>query len=50
MASRTALSITGRRISGFEVMEADGLVASSQGHFDSSEYHRQLERAIQEPQ
>jgi hypothetical protein len=39
------------RISGFELWEigADGLIASSQGHFDSSEYHRQLERGVQEP-
>jgi predicted ester cyclase len=39
------------RISGFELwqMGADGLIASSQGHFDSSEYHRQLERGVQEP-
>jgi hypothetical protein len=34
------------RISGFKVWQigADRLIASSQGHFDSSEYHRQLER------
>jgi|ERR1700737_1449557 len=39
------------RISGFELWQigADGLIASSQGHFDSSEYHRQLERGVQEP-
>jgi predicted ester cyclase len=39
------------RISGFELwqMAADGLIASSQGHFDSSEYRRQLERGPQEP-
>ena len=39
------------RISGFELWEigADGLIASSLGHFDSSEYHRQLERGVQEP-
>jgi predicted ester cyclase len=38
------------RISGFELWQigADGLIASSQGHFDSSEYHRQLERGVQE--
>src|SRR5580704_7216284 len=37
------------RISGFELWQigADGLIASSQGHFDSSEYHRQLERGVQ---
>jgi steroid delta-isomerase-like uncharacterized protein len=37
---------TGRavRISGYEVwqMGADGLIASSQGHFDSADYRRQL--------
>ena len=40
------------RISGFEVWQvgADRLIASSQGHFDSSEYHRQLERGMQDPQ
>jgi predicted ester cyclase len=34
------------RIRGFEIWEigADGLIAESQGHFDSSEYHRQLAR------
>jgi predicted ester cyclase len=39
------------RISGFELWQigADGLIASSQGHFDSSEYHRQLEHGVQEP-
>jgi uncharacterized protein (TIGR02246 family) len=39
------------RISGFELWRigADGLIASSQGHFDSSEYHRQLERGVREP-
>lgn len=33
------------RISGFELWQigADGLIASSQGHFDRSEYQRQLE-------
>lgn len=38
---------TGRavRISGFEVWQigADGLIANSQGHFDSVDYRRQLE-------
>lgn len=37
---------TGRtvRISGYEVwqMNADGLIAQSQGHFDSADYQRQL--------
>jgi nuclear transport factor 2 (NTF2) superfamily protein len=39
------------RISGFELwqIDADGLIASSQGHFDDAEYHRQLERGVQEP-
>jgi len=34
------------RISGFEKwrMQSDGLIASSQGHFDAAEYHRQLEQ------
>jgi predicted ester cyclase len=44
---------TGQRvhISGVELwqMGADGLIASSLGHFDSSEYRRQLERGLQEP-
>ena len=33
------------RISGFEIwqMAADGLIASSEGHFDSDEYQRQLQ-------
>jgi predicted ester cyclase len=39
---------TGRRvrISGIELWQigTDGLIASSRGHFDSSEYRRQLER------
>jgi nuclear transport factor 2 (NTF2) superfamily protein len=36
------------RISGFELWQigADGLIASSQGHFDDSEYHRHLERGV----
>jgi predicted ester cyclase len=39
------------RISGFELwqMGADRLIAFSLGHFDNSEYHRQLERGVQEP-
>ena len=39
------------RISGFELwlMGPDGLIASSQGRFDSSEYRRQLERGVQKP-
>jgi len=27
----------------------DGLIASSQGHFDSSEYYLQWERGVEEP-
>jgi hypothetical protein len=36
------------RISGFErwQMGTDGLIASSQGHFDASDYRRQLEHGI----
>lgn len=39
------------RISGLELWQigADGLIASSQGHFDAAEYHRQLQRGVQEP-
>lgn len=38
------------RVSGFELWQigADGLIASSQGHFDSSEFRRQLEHGVQE--
>ena len=38
------------RISGFEIWQigADGLIASSQGHFDRAEYQSQLERGVQE--
>ena len=38
------------RISGFEIWQigADGLIASSQGHFDSAEYQSQLERGVRE--
>jgi nuclear transport factor 2 (NTF2) superfamily protein len=38
------------RIRGFErwQFEADGLIASSQGCFDSAEYQRQLEHGVQE--
>lgn len=37
------------RISGVELwqMGEDGLIASSRGHFDNSEYRRQLERGLQ---
>lgn len=39
------------RISGFELWQIgkDGLIASSQGHFDSAEYQRQLGHAVQAP-
>ncbi len=38
------------RISGFEIWQigADGLIASSQGHFDSAEYQSQLEHGVRE--
>ena len=43
---------TGRRvrISGFELWQIgpDGLITSSQGHFDASEYQRQLEHGVQD--
>jgi predicted ester cyclase len=43
---------TGHRVgfSGFEVWKIgdDGLVAESQGHFDSADYERQLERGVEE--
>ena len=40
----------GVRFSGFEVWRIgdDGLVAESQGHFDSADYQRQLERGVEE--
>jgi len=51
--SNTGPGGTGRqvRISGFEVWEigADGLIASSDGHFDASDYKRQLEHGMQAP-
>jgi predicted ester cyclase len=36
------------RVSGFELWQIgkDGLIASSQGHFDAAEYRRQLEQGI----
>jgi predicted ester cyclase len=39
------------RLSGFELWQigVDGLIASSQGHFDDAEYRRQLERGVQPP-
>jgi hypothetical protein len=38
------------RISGFELWQigADGLIASSHGHFDNSEYQWQLEHGVKE--
>jgi len=38
------------RISGFEewCIGVDGLIAESRGHFDSTEYQRQLERGVDE--
>jgi hypothetical protein len=40
------------RISGFERWQigTDGLIAASQGQFDASDYRRQLEHGVQEPQ
>ena len=39
------------RISGFELWQIgeDGLIARSQGHFDASDYRRQLEHGVKEP-
>ena len=39
------------RISGVEewTIGADGLIAASLGHFDASEYQRQLERRVDAP-
>jgi hypothetical protein len=43
---------TGNRVqvSGYEVWQfgADGLVAESQGHFDSAEYEYQLEHGVED--
>ena len=48
--TNTGLGGAGRRvcISGFEKwrMQCDGLIASSQGHFDAAEYRRQLEQVV----
>jgi uncharacterized protein (TIGR02246 family) len=45
---------TGRRVrfSGFEMWKIgeDGLIAESEGHFDSADYERQLERGVEESQ
>ena len=49
--ANTGLGGTGHRvrISGYELWQigADGLIASSEGHFDSSEYQRQLEHGVE---
>jgi len=39
------------RISGFEIWQigVDGLIADSQGQFDSAEYRRQMECGVEEP-
>lgn len=38
------------RISGYEAwtIDADGLIAESQGHYDQTEYDRQLEHKVEE--
>ncbi len=45
---------TGQRVrfSGFEMWKIgeDGLIAESEGHFDSADYQRQLERGVEESQ
>lgn len=45
---------TGQRVrfSGFEMWKIgeDGLIAESEGHFDSVDYQRQLERGVEESQ
>lgn len=45
---------TGQRVrfSGFEVWKIgeDGLISESEGHFDSADYQRQLERGVKESQ
>ena len=54
VGSNTGPGGTGHRVrfSGFEVWKIgeDGLVAESQGHFDSADYQRQLERGVEESQ
>ncbi len=39
------------RITGFEIWQigADGRIDASQGHFDASEYQRQLQHGVKEP-
>ena len=45
---------TGQRVrfSGFEMWKIgeDGLIAESEGHFDSADYQRQIERGVEESQ
>jgi len=54
IGTNTGPGATGHRvrISGFEVWKIgeDGLIAESQGHFDSAAYQRQLEPGVTEPQ
>jgi hypothetical protein len=51
-ATHTARGGIGRpvHISGFELwsLGEDGLIAQSQGHFDSAAYQRQLENGIEQ--
>lgn len=48
--ANTGLGGTGQRvrISGFErwTIDSDGLIATSEGHFDAAEYRRQLDQGI----
>ena len=50
--ANTGPSGTGNRvrISGYEAwtIDADGLIAESQGHYDQTEYDRQLEHGVEE--
>jgi len=52
IGTNTGPSGTGHRVrfSGFEEWKVggDGLVAESQGHFDSADYQRQLERGVED--
>ena len=54
IGTNTGPAGTGQRIliSGFELWKigTDGLIAESQGTFDSADYHRQLERGFQASQ
>jgi uncharacterized protein (TIGR02246 family) len=51
LGTNTGPGGTGHRVrfSGFEVWKIgeDGLLAESQGHFDSADYQRQLERGVE---